>query len=172
MRRERTDRRCGFTLTELAVTTGIVAIAGVLAVADHRHTRPQYILERGAARLATDLGAARMRAISECRPVTVTFNITNGTYAIWADSNANGIVEEAETAVAKLDDEISLLMGNNCTQGVFSARGSFSASVSYWLIKMDAGRADDHRLIYVLPNGQVRCTTHELATKVHMAYGL
>ena len=167
-----TTRRMGFTLTEMVVTAGIMVIVGAIVVADHRRSQPRYRLERATARLATDLSAARMRAISECMPVSVTFNVTGGHYAIACDSNTNGTNETAEISIELLDSEINMVLGGSCTQGQFSARGSFSAAVPFWLIKLNAGQADDQRLIYVLPNGQVRCTTHELSTNVAMAYCL
>jgi Tfp pilus assembly protein FimT len=160
----------GYTLAEMAVAAGIMVIIGGLVVADHRRSQPRYRLERATARLATDLSAARMRAISECQPVTVTFDVASGYYSTWCDSNTNGVIEPNERTTELLDSDINMVMGGSCTQGIFSARGSFSATVPFWLIKLDAGEVDNKRLIYVLPNGQVRCTINELATRVSMAY--
>jgi prepilin-type N-terminal cleavage/methylation domain-containing protein len=170
MKLKRDLRRDGFTLTEMAITAGIVVIVGAIAVANHRRSTPRYRLERATARLATDLGAARMRAISECLPVTVTFNVAAGHYTISCDSNTNGTIEAYEKSAELLDSDVNMVMGGSCTQGCFSARGSFNATVPFWLIKLGANNADGKRLIYVLPNGQVRCTTNELSTKVAMAY--
>ncbi len=172
MSRRQHRKQAGFTLTELVVTAGIMVIIGAIVVTDHHRSQPHYYLERATARLATDLSAARMRAISECMQVTVTFNEHGGFYAISCDSNTNGTIEASERTVELLDDSINMALGGCCTQGTFSARGSFSATVPFWLIKLDTRRTQDTRLIYVLPNGQVRCTTNELSTPVAMAYRL
>ena len=167
-----TSCRSGFTLVEIAIVAALLALISAFALIDYRSSQPRYRLERATARLATDLSAARMKAISECLPVTVAFDTHGNYYTISSDSNTNGTIDASEIEIECLDDSVNMVIGGSCSQGVFSVNGSFSASVPFWLIQLDVDQEDEERLIYVLPNGQVRCTTNELSGNASMAYSI
>jgi len=80
----------GFTLVEMMVVIGIVAIMALIAVPNIISWRPKVALSGAARILKADLGLAKSRAIRDNANVTVTFDTANEEYRI-VDNNGTTI---------------------------------------------------------------------------------
>ncbi len=152
-----------YTLTEGIVACFIIVVATGMAVTHHFRERPRYFLERAALQVATDLSAARMRAITESLPVEVSFDGGLQNYTIWADSNTNGTADKSEKDLRTLDTSPGISLATATRRGIFAPRGTFVSTGGVWHISFDAPGAGC-RQVYVFPSGQVRCTDNELQT--------
>jgi prepilin-type N-terminal cleavage/methylation domain-containing protein len=81
----RRDRRQGFTLIELVVTTTILAILAVSAVPMFVHSTQQK-LRRAAHELAMNIKLARDLAVSTHRKTWVSFDVANSWYQLYIES--------------------------------------------------------------------------------------
>jgi type IV fimbrial biogenesis protein FimT len=70
----------GFTMTELMVTIGVVAILASLAIPNFIAWLPNYRLQSGAEEIQSTLQLARFTAIKENASATVSFDIANESY--------------------------------------------------------------------------------------------
>jgi Tfp pilus assembly protein FimT len=159
-----------FTLTEVMMAGFIIVVLSGLAVTHHFRERPRYLLERAALQVATDLSAARMRAITESLPVEVSFSCDLRAYTIWADSNTNGLADASEQDLRTLDASPGIGVASATQQGIFASRGTFVSTGGVWLINFDAPGVGS-RQVYVFPSGQVRCTENELQTDTEPSDG-
>ncbi len=150
-----------FTVIEVLVAGFIIVVLSGIAVTNHFSERPRYFLERAALQVASDLSAARMRAITESLPVKVSFSSGLRSYTIWADSNTNGLADASEKDLRTLDASPGIDVASTMRQGVFASRGTFVSTGGVWLISFDAPGVVS-RQVYVFPSGQVRCTEYEL----------
>lgn len=76
-------RRCtGFSLLELIVVLAILTTVAAVAIPRYSGALETYRVDASATRVAADLTRARMRARSGSAPVTVTFSLSDHTYAI------------------------------------------------------------------------------------------
>ncbi|VEN74157.1 hypothetical protein EPICR_30090 [Candidatus Desulfarcum epimagneticum] len=74
----------GFTLLELIAVIALIAIMAALAIPNYLAWLPGYRLDGAARSLRSDLRLTRMRAVSEGRTFTVTFDVAAGRYSIYA----------------------------------------------------------------------------------------
>ncbi len=74
--------RRGFTLVELVLVMGIVAVVAVVAVPRFGHGAPVRRLDAGEKRILTDLAYARELARARSQSITVTFDNTNENYSV------------------------------------------------------------------------------------------
>jgi Tfp pilus assembly protein FimT len=155
-RRGHAGARKGYTLVEEIIASAILVIVTGLAVTHYFKQQPRYLLERASLQIATDLSAARMRAIAESLPVEVSFT-GDRTYTIWADTNTNGVPEASEKEERDLNDAACISLSTACRQGTFTPRGTFVSSNGVWHIGFSSSGAE-HRHVFVLPSGQVRRT--------------
>lgn len=146
--------REGYTLTELVVTTGLVALVGAIAVANYRGQTPCYAQERCTFELAADLRAARAEAQSRNVPVRVALDTAAARYTAWVDRNTNGTPDAGEQTVVDLDAGRHVRLTANATGGTFDTRGRFLCSNGYWQVTLIAAHLAD-RTVRVLPGGQV-----------------
>lgn len=146
--------RAGYTLTELVVTAGLIALVGAFAVANYRGQTPRCAQERCTFELAADLRAARAEAQSQNVPVQVSLDAATARYTAWADRNTNGTAEADEQTVVDLDAGRHVRLSANATGGAFDTRGRFRCSNGYWQVTLKAPNVAD-RTVRVLPGGQV-----------------
>jgi prepilin-type N-terminal cleavage/methylation domain-containing protein len=74
------SNQAGFTLIELMVAIGVFAVLIAVATPNLLATLPSLRLNDAARQVATDLQMARMKAIAQNSPNTVTFNTSTGVY--------------------------------------------------------------------------------------------
>jgi prepilin-type N-terminal cleavage/methylation domain-containing protein len=79
-------RQSGFTLVELLVAVAVSLVLLAVGAPSFLAWLPTMRLSSAARQVATDLQAARMKAISQNASFTVTFNTGAGTYSYGADS--------------------------------------------------------------------------------------
>ena len=72
---------CGFTVMEIIVTLGMASIVMGIATPAFLTWLPTLRLSSAARQVAIDLQVARMRAISQNTPYTVTFTPSTSTYS-------------------------------------------------------------------------------------------
>ena len=85
----------GFTLVEVMISVGIVAILAAFTVPNLLGQMPKYRLNGASRQLMGDLLAARMRAVSQNRKVQVFFPDAHQ-YKICDDANGDGTVANCE----------------------------------------------------------------------------
>jgi prepilin-type N-terminal cleavage/methylation domain-containing protein len=90
----------GVTLLELVVVMAIVAIMALFVAPSIAEWVQNYRIKQAARKIASDLQAAKMQAISLNRYCTVAFNITsNGTlysYVVFPDYNNDMVLDTAD----------------------------------------------------------------------------
>lgn len=160
-RRKSVRLRAGFTLAEVAIAVGILAIIAGIALFHVRGKMPAYQVDRGSSAAWAQLRAARAQAVSEARPVAVALSPAARVLTVRTDRDEDGAYSAAETAVLDLSQVPGLTIAANCTNGSFSARGAFSCATGYW--KLRFGCADARpEYVYVFAGGQVEKTAESL----------
>lgn len=150
-------RQRGFSLIEVMVVVALVAAVTLAAVANHYRIQPQYILEKAAGMLISDLRMARMLALSHNTDVTFEMEEDGRGYSIEMTVPSNAPPTGAETIVRQLDGRCGLSVHGPEASGVFGSRGEFRTSVSAWRIRLAVPR-EDARWVHVLPGGQIKTT--------------
>jgi len=85
----------GFTLVELMIVVVIVGLAASVTAPTVITQMSRYRLQGAAAQMAWNFRTLRMQAISQRRPITVTFTSEHA-YAVWVDRNNNGMQDTGE----------------------------------------------------------------------------
>jgi len=111
----------GFTLVEMMVIIGIVAILALITIPNIASWRPKAALSSASRTLKADLGMAKSRAIRDNSTITVTFDTANGTYRI-TDNGGNTIKARRFTG---LSISGTTFAGNTVT---FDRRGRSSSA--------------------------------------------
>ena len=97
-------KNSGFTLFELMVVVGIMAILASIAVPGFLNWLPKYRMRSAADEVLSTLQNAKLRAVRENDIVSVTFDFANDRYLAFLDNGAgasagNGIQEAGEVTV-------------------------------------------------------------------------
>jgi type IV fimbrial biogenesis protein FimT len=95
------DRKSsGFTLVEIMIFVAVLGIIAGIAAPNFLYLGPQSRLNGAARQMATDLAAARMKAVSTNSNAWVKI-LDAHQYQIWVDLNKNGIVDSGEPLTLK-----------------------------------------------------------------------
>jgi prepilin-type N-terminal cleavage/methylation domain-containing protein len=113
----------GFTLLELVLSTLIIGVLAQLVAMDMLGQMSQRRLSGATQQMTWDLMRARMQAIKLRQNVQVTF-VDAHTYAIWIDTNKNGVIDSGEEEVKNVHNHyrgVNVTSTNNIT---FNSRGA------------------------------------------------
>ena len=83
-------KNSGFTLMEVMVTIGIIAIVSAIAVPNYMSWLPKHRMGGAARDIYSAMQYARMRAVKEKTRVTVSFSIGTNDYTIFIDDGRGG----------------------------------------------------------------------------------
>ena len=166
------QKSTGFTLMELLVTIGIIAVVSAIAVPNFMSWLPKYRLGNASRDVLAILQKTRVRAVKDNLLCAVQFNVGNESYTAISDDGAgtadttpadgipdgrgNGIFEATETVIAagSLLAGIDIVSTTGLTGGrvVFDTQGVASESGSI-IIRNDRG---DSRTIVIELAGSSR----------------
>jgi prepilin-type N-terminal cleavage/methylation domain-containing protein len=71
----------GFTVVELLVAMGLLAIVSAIAFPNFHSMAANSNIRTAARNLVADFNALRTRAMAECTPFSITFDVTNNRYS-------------------------------------------------------------------------------------------
>lgn len=144
----------GFSLTEMMVAIGILAMMSVIAAPFIVGQMPGFKMRQAVQQLAADLQATRMQAISENTTAQVSFEASRKQYTLWIDRNRDGARSREEERLVKLPRDRHLTLYTYPTEGTFDARGLFHSDMDYMYIRLWRGDTVPY-FLYVYPNGEV-----------------
>ena len=98
-------KNSGFTLAELMVVLGIIAILSALAIPGLVAWIPKHKLGNGARDILSTLEGARMRAVRDRASVGIEFLGDNVSYRVWIDDGGTG-AGTADDATLNGDERI------------------------------------------------------------------
>ena len=149
-----TDTPSGYTLTELMIVLGILAVVLGLSGIWLSSQLPQYRLDGTVRQIRADLLAARAQAVRQGNPVRVSFTDPQH-YDIWVDHNKNRKVDPGEVIEARsiLDDFPGVAIESN-KNPIFNPRGTAS---NFGTIKISNGSKEKRITIGI--TGRVKVTT-------------
>lgn len=101
----RLGKNSGFTLAELMVVLGIIAILSALAIPGLIGWIPKYKLGNGARDILSTVERARMRAVRDRVSVGIEFLGDNVSYRVWIDDGGTG-AGVADDATVNGDERI------------------------------------------------------------------
>ena len=164
-------RERGFTLMEVMVVAGIIAIAAAVATPGYMSRLPE-IRANGAARaLLTDLQLARMQAVSENIEYTVTFSTAGNSYNVHRVPDNPELVKTVSLSdhfpgiefghVSGTDPDGSPISGSVTFEGnppsvTFSPTGLAGSGYIFIKPSADTSRTDRQRAVGVRPSGRAR----------------
>ena len=91
-------KNSGFTLMEVMVTVGIIAIMSAIAIPNVISYLPKHRLNGGARDVYSAMQYARLRAVKEKTPVSINFNPGANSFRVFIDDvTTNGVFEAGET---------------------------------------------------------------------------
>jgi len=166
--RSRTRSSCGFTLFEMVVVMGIVAILLAIAVPSYRYVTTSNRIAAEINGLLGDLQFARAEAIKEGQPVTACVS-TNGTsctnntswnkgWIIFSDANGDGAVTNGTDYVIRYQPAFTstdTFVSNNQTLLTFNRTGfqTVSANNTYITLHATPATTASTRCLFLLPTG-------------------
>jgi type IV fimbrial biogenesis protein FimT len=86
-------KETGFTLIELMIVIGIVAIAGGIGALSVSKYLPDYRLYSAVRELQSTLQQARLLAVKRRVPVAVSFDIANNAFEVRTDIDSDGVLD-------------------------------------------------------------------------------
>lgn len=154
--RGRRLKNSGFTLVEIMVVAALVGFLALLGIPRLLNRVPMYRLDQAARQINAHLRMARMRAMSEGRPVCVQFNNSAGSYSMWQFTG--GTPSSDQLTTYHLNDRHNLsFTAYPTTPARFQPGGELRISESglsvMWVIVRSRG-ATEQRTIMVWPSGQ------------------
>jgi len=127
MQRQKLDTRAaGFTVMELVVVIGLMAIISAIAMPSFISWLPSYRLSAGARQIAADLQLARMKAISQNTNYRLRFTDGN-TYEM--QKNDGGWAVPAGHGSVDLPEGITVTNGTPFNTSEFQSRGTAKTTV-------------------------------------------
>ncbi|MDJ0803077.1 MAG: GspH/FimT family protein [Desulfobacterales bacterium] len=126
------ERNKGFTVLELAVVVGIVAIVSAISIPAYLSWRDDSRARGAAAAMRADFERAKMRAIRENANVRVEFAADNVTYTVHTDLDSDNALDADEDIVARTILPPGVTFSNNFggDDMSFSSRGIPAAGLS------------------------------------------
>ena len=149
----RVERRGGFTLIEMTMTMGIMAVMGSVVVGDWVGSRARQGLEHARLQLLGDLRAARTEAVTRNLNVQVSFSDALSQYTIWADEDGDGTMDAGEFETKDLDANDQVHLWSHPKQGTFLPSGCFSSRESFGYFALSG--PEGYHALHVTPLGQV-----------------
>ena len=93
-------KESGFTLLELMVTIGIIAIMASIAIPNIIGWLPNHRMSGAARDIYSAMQYARLTAVKEKIPIAINFNIGTDTYTVFTDEvSTNGTLDAGETVI-------------------------------------------------------------------------
>lgn len=118
-------RRRGFTLLEMLIATGILAMVLAIGVPNLVTMRGPYALKSASQQVAADLQLARQRAIAQNTRYRVTFSA--GSYVLERETSSNSWVQDS--GVQKVPPGATI-GGASPGNPVFDSRGMLAGDVT------------------------------------------
>ena len=122
-------KESGFTLLELMVTIGIIAIMASIAIPNMMPWPAKHRMSGAAREIYSAMQYARFRAVKDKMPIAINFNAANDTFTVFTDEiSNNGTQDAGETLLktgtmpADVDMFNAVFAGGNTFTG-FDARG-------------------------------------------------
>ena len=151
----------GFTLLELLIVIALLGILGSLASLQVAPLLSHARLARGARQVATDLQAAKMKAIAQNRSFRVTFRPDTSDYVVDRDEDGawqrhaldSHSAEPAADALVALPSSVSITAVNSGGDVIFVPRGYADAGIT---ITLGTTAGVEHKRIIVNLAGRVR----------------
>ena len=149
-----TDEPSGYTLTELMIVLGILAVVLGLSGTWLASQLPQYRLNGVVRQIRADLLAARAQAVRQGNKVRVSFTDPQH-YDIWEDANKNRRIDPGEVIETRSIQEefpgVAIQSNNN---PIFHPRGTASN-----LATIKVSNASGEKRITIAITGRVKVTT-------------
>jgi len=154
----------GFSIVELMVVFGIVAVLAAVAVPAFSVWVPNYRLKVAARDVYSALQHSKLTAIKENSDVVVWFNIANNTYRAYVDDGAgggtagNGTQDGSEKTIRDGTMEAGIDMYNTSfslwsNQTFFNSRGLAGGGWGYVYLKSSSSR---YKRITLLTTGHLK----------------
>lgn len=132
-------KNSGFTLMEVMVVIGIIGITAAIAIPNILSYLPKHRLNGGARDVYSAMQYARLRAVKEKTPVSISFNTGANSFRVFTDEVlTNGVFEAGETELkaGNMPGDVNMTSAAFSTPGTwpgnatgFNARGLPSQSV-------------------------------------------
>jgi len=135
----------GFTVVELIVTIGIIAIISAMALPNMGGVIKEYKLRNAARQMVSSLQRVKLRAIKENRDAQIKLQQDAGTglfyYELFIDANDNDTVDAGE-AFERVDLDENLTISSNFANDIFgfTSRGMPSDGNGTITIKLNENR--------------------------------
>lgn len=146
--------RAGFTLVEILIAVGIIALVSLAATVGLRGQLDRYRLTDAVERLQAQLRSARTHAVSSSRIANVSLDTSLKQLQTQLDENGDGSIAADESSVVTLTRNSGILITANSGAGAFRPSGSFSCTTGYWRVTLRLAPVQQY--VYVFQGGQVQ----------------